>query len=1037
MRSFLAVVALLTPLAVAQGQPSDKDRLRELVNFPSVFVGTGFEFSDNTGWYLKGQKPSFAAQFAKLPDQQPLRALRLAQLLAQFNATFLSELVYGQAALQTAERRTADADNVDLLLIQAQALSALYKQDQTAPLLERALQLAPDNPRVWLTLGHFRVGEAWRAMMEIDPSHFQDQNALRQLVMQGLIPRANADRAAEKLQKAIECADRAVQLAPKNPETWWGRASIRFTSGTLDTFVHLARGEIVSPVPMVFSREMIDDLKEFARLDPGSGVAMAGAAYFDVVQFNARPGDGPRGFGPEVIKAMPPASQEYMTLTIQHLETVAAGDDRRAAAEASEALAWMGMVMLMDFGVLEKHSRRVVELVPSRGPAWAMLMTAVGCSGRPEEALAVAKQRMPHDDSADAHFHLGLAWQRNERWDEAEKEVRAALERDPQHVMARLALAACLLRNGASDDAFNRAAALLDELEKLPADVQTEQSKESWKALQAVRLALVGEKAQANALFDDLARSHKGNMTYQMGMALTSGQVINAAALRATVAEPWISDLHGVQFLDTLAYYPSDVPSARDMARLKADITADPENSDKHFQLGQWHAMRRELDRSRAAFLRAAELYQKRLADKPGDVVLLRQTALALARADHPTAGVELLEKALAQAPQEGELWHALSIVLVHRAYEEMDAESKGGGVFIPVTETPAEAIQRMQVAAPGLERANACLARACECSEKAAALAPGNAEIYLQRGLIHIYQQNVKVAAQLQRGDKTSRGAAQFVRDALPDVQKAASLRPADVRLQGAVLMEEFGMLALELGLDAMEVRSAEILARMPAAFKDKLAQGLAPLEARLDQLPAAEAEVVVFLIGSLSPQRSGDDDARVRAVHRRLLERFPERPSSWDLFDGYLCTNGKNEEVLALRLERLRHLDCPDNRFWAARGYGRMKQWAEAEKQVREGLKQDPQHILCNLTLASLLLRRECSVTEMTDVFLCLQRLDKAVTPDTPLDNVTDWIVLGATYEALLGHDLQATALLARVERLWPNHPGAARVREAMRTK
>src|SRR5262245_29641255 len=229
-----------------------------------------------------------------------------------------------------------------------------------------------------------------------------------------------------------------------------------------------------------------------------------------------------------------------MRMKVDHLEKVVAGPDTGAAAQACEAQVCMHSIMMKDLAAIEKHGWRFVELNRWRGAVWALLVPAAGSDGRPEEALAIARRWLKQDDSAEAHCNLGRALDRNGFWQAGEKEVRLALDRDPNHVPAKLALAACLLRNGTSADHFTRAAGLLDEVEKLSDGAVKLQNLDGWKHLQAVRLALQGERLRANLLFSELAASHKEDMTYQMGDAWTSGVKINGAALQAAVAVPQV-----------------------------------------------------------------------------------------------------------------------------------------------------------------------------------------------------------------------------------------------------------------------------------------------------------------------------------------------------------------------------------------------------------------------------------------------------------------------------------------------------------------
>ncbi len=126
-------------------------------------------------------------------------------------------------------------------------------------------------------------------------------------------------------------------------------------------------------------------------------------------------------------------------------------------AEAHGVLGWLRMHYERNWSGAEASFRRALDLEPNaanlrRGGVLAM------CLGRPHQAIEFYSRSMIHDPvSTSAHNNLGFAYLIAGRYDEAERELRQAIELAPKRVGARSQLALALMSQGRMEEALGEA----------------------------------------------------------------------------------------------------------------------------------------------------------------------------------------------------------------------------------------------------------------------------------------------------------------------------------------------------------------------------------------------------------------------------------------------------------------------------------------------------------------------------------------------------------------------------------------------------
>jgi tetratricopeptide (TPR) repeat protein len=113
---------------------------------------------------------------------------------------------------------------------------------------------------------------------------------------------------------------------------------------------------------------------------------------------------------------------------------------------------------------------------------------------------------------------------------------------------------------------------------------------------------------------------------------------------------------------------------------------------------------------------------------------------------------------------------------------------------------------------------------------------------------------------------------------------------------------------------------------------------------------MAAKNAAILHLALGHLD---KGIEYARLAATLQ------PKADDAWDLLDHALCKKGC-AEAAEISARRLRANPTARNHYLLAEEQFSKKNFIEAEKELRAGLKLDPGHVYCQMGLAAVLLRK-----------------------------------------------------------------------------
>jgi tetratricopeptide (TPR) repeat protein len=326
----------------------------------------------------------------------------------------------------------------------------------------------------------------------------------------------------EALQKAValnreaeKCYDKAVALAPQEPETHMQRALFKMSSCMENIFIQYFRDgstfDTKKPLShFLFTKNAVADLKEAARLSPRNVELIALAALSEwltdmVAQSN--------------FEKMSDDTTRSMLDAITRLEKLAQDKETKVAAEAYRNLGILkivyGNMKTASYQAAEPCFRQAVVLQPSDEGSWNLLLASMLDSGSPDEIAEVCERRLKAANTAYNHLLVAKAATKRNNWERAAREAGLAFAMETNGVVAPLMLAALSIRRGEQTDMLGQAVLYLRATrERIQSMAVTEERDRRLAELMlnaALFQALSGKIIEARDLVDTVLKHDPDN----------------------------------------------------------------------------------------------------------------------------------------------------------------------------------------------------------------------------------------------------------------------------------------------------------------------------------------------------------------------------------------------------------------------------------------------------------------------------------------------------------------------------------------------
>jgi len=328
-----------------------------------------------------------------------------------------------------------------------EALYGLDKEAEAESVYRKACLVSSNEWRCWVGLGNF---------LAVENSHFLFPENLQgqafpsdQMPSQAVLDyRPSPDaliKSEASLAEASRCFDRAMALAPKEPEVFLQRAGYMCSSNWQNCFIRHFRGneELSKNTWLLafFSTETIANLQKAAELSPKNYEYISLAAYFE--WFNAILQTKATNFF--TIDILPDAARKSIHNAMARLENLSEGSNKKTAAGALENLGFLNMTF-RNSQAATADFRRAVSLDPTREQSWDMWLGTLIDSGSPDELVAVCESRLKYKNSAWNRLLLAKCYVKQKEWNKATKQTEIAGQLETNNIVSPLLLAAIVLK---------------------------------------------------------------------------------------------------------------------------------------------------------------------------------------------------------------------------------------------------------------------------------------------------------------------------------------------------------------------------------------------------------------------------------------------------------------------------------------------------------------------------------------------------------------------------------------------------------------
>lgn len=493
MKSLIAIIFSISLSALAAAPPRGADQLRSLVVFPELSLGFNMGIGLEGNEVVIGENDDDSFEISELREKLKLRPdncktlLRLGYLLDNNYDTNGSQVCYERVAKLCREKVAANPEDTLALDDLGDALSGLGRDAEAETTYRKATATAPKDWRCWVNLGNFLP---WNSFLSMFPENMRNQVGLgmqpSQVVLGYRPSPASLQKAQGALMEASQCFDKAIVIAPEEPDVYLQRAGYMMISNWANCFFSYYGGEqkpdSLNWASPQFSVQTVANLRKAAELSPKNPDYAGLAACFEWWGCAMRAKSA--NMTPEML---PETSRQSIDNGIARLENMSQSPNEHVAAAALEYLGVLNFV-LGNPQMAAPQLRRAVALDPMRPQSWDVLLAAVVMKNAdfPDEAVAICNSRLKYNNSGRNHLLLAKAYTHKNEWKNAAAEAEIAAGLDTNNVIAPIMLVAIDLKQSENADFILKASDQLDRASALVGRMSS--GTESWKRWREINL---------------------------------------------------------------------------------------------------------------------------------------------------------------------------------------------------------------------------------------------------------------------------------------------------------------------------------------------------------------------------------------------------------------------------------------------------------------------------------------------------------------------------------------------------------------------
>ncbi len=435
----LWLVALFWLAWQSPAQELNTQALREAIPLPKVIPDASiqvFEGTDYPAIRKARQEISLLEKRMKRGKADAGTLLRLYELyLLEDGARERTDLLNRALALARKRTQTNPRDGEAWLQLGV-ALRELGRKEEAERALRKATQLSPNSWKAWHELGRTILFGRLASAFASRPFAPPDDAARQAEWMAGL-----AELQA-RFEEGLRCVNRAVTLAPAEPEVYRTRLGARVMQAMWKAIMQRLQNPDAE-VRLTFPQEVLADVRRLTELAPDDLSVVVGAISLTFFPYLS---GASTSEGIDWDKIPPPAKAEFHRW-MSRIEQMTKSRDREQASMATRVLGGVRFMIAQFREQGVSDVRRAIAMRPEDEHAWLALVAMLTAMGKTSEAIAECQRWVARRDNATARTVLSALLYETDDAEQALREVRRALQLKPNLVEANLLLAGYLLKH--------------------------------------------------------------------------------------------------------------------------------------------------------------------------------------------------------------------------------------------------------------------------------------------------------------------------------------------------------------------------------------------------------------------------------------------------------------------------------------------------------------------------------------------------------------------------------------------------------------
>ncbi len=515
----LFIATTLAPtLTRAVAPASGGEKLRQLVMLPMIKMEIHFGYSSTDGFHVKGDPDDLPREITQLRaalksrPTDPALHLQLARKLGKLDndPAVTAEATRAKARAVELYRQQVEAHPQDAALLAklGEALSIAEQPGEAERVLRQAVQLGASDWRTWDARGDFHSGRVVDKLIALcgeGAKHFEFLQLLEALQRRKPSP-ADIEELEKLNTEARQCFDKAIALAPKEPEVYFTRGRQNGFLTAVDLVIKQLRGGGETRPDtlrlLIAGEGAMDDFRTALHLGATNYLATAYLAWLEVMVPAIKSG---ADFAPGAVEfsRLPEATQRAVSEALAHLENLSQTPNKEFSARVLEVRGYLQMLLRVDSDSAFQTLRRAVKLDPGRYGAWEGLIGIAYSGKSKEELVEICRERLQFKDTSRNRLLMIKALDHADKADQALAQAQAFFARAKDEPLANFALFAVMLKQAKTEAALVELDPQLDKCGKLFQKQVNPDEREQFGRLfvdTGIYYALTGRRTEARAI---------------------------------------------------------------------------------------------------------------------------------------------------------------------------------------------------------------------------------------------------------------------------------------------------------------------------------------------------------------------------------------------------------------------------------------------------------------------------------------------------------------------------------------------------------